>query len=175
MNTPGFDLMKNINELTVARGQSEITGFKSAHEIRAEQGHTIKGARTKMDDRSGIYISTNKNGSNRHRYCLVISIGLDLLKSIGVIDGDRVEIFFNESAKQGLICRSNSEMSAKVGFSKNNNNKARVQIQYCRGLPSVASTEQCENPRLGGGGLIFDLPENCSFESNLKAKKEQAS
>jgi len=174
MSNPGFDLMKNINELKAARGQSEITGFKSAHEIRAEQGHTIKGARTKMDGRSGIYISTNKNGGNRNRYCLVISIGFDLLKSIGVIEGDRVEMFFNESARQGLIRRSNSEMSAKVGFSKSNNSKARVQVQYCRGLPSVASTEQCVNPRIGGGGLIFDLPESCSFESNLKAKKEQS-
>ena len=143
-----------------------MEGFQSVSEIKKKVGMRAGPGRGAKTGNKGVALATDKR-SKDDSYALRLNVGISLLKAAGIIEGDRVEVFFSEKDRKGLIRRSNANGSIKVSFRGKKSAPSIVTV-YVKGLPSVAHSEQCTDVQVNESGIMFSLPDSASFSENLR-------
>jgi len=127
---------------------------------------------------AGLVIATDFSGKNKegkNRYSLRVSLSSKLAKESRLIHGDRIDILFDKesSPMRGLITRvkGNGWTLVKAGESKNS--RLVTKISMVDGMPTFPTAQICENVVISEEGILFDLPDECSFTENLRAKHDR--
>lgn len=112
--------------------------------------------------------ATKSNGERS--YSLRFGVSMALLKEARIMEGDRVDLLFDEEARLGLIKRVTAGGWA-VGRRTSTSSKITIQLTWAEGLPSVSGPSACESVSVTDEGILFVLPTGAQFGPCARAEE----
>ena len=113
------------------------------------------------------------NGTIARVYTMRVSIPAPIMEFAKIQPGTKVEFEVDPDSRR---CRILPDNDGRWTITQNAGHldKGYLKITLDEGMPTVASTEPCLHVRSTSQGLEFSVPDNASFDRNLRAEADSA-